>query len=324
MTVRLTWQLGFNDAASGCPCLSEYHIVDGRPEYRVGYTEYRQGYLEGTRTRGDEAEPTRPKAKGNTWPSQATYDSLGQAYARERAADSVNREYPLGEVQETLAKQGLSRKTAGEAARNVAPFQEQAHKAVSNGMIVEGVVICAIGLLATLLSYAFAPGRYYIIALGPILYGGWRIFQGLNAYTQPSADASNPLSPLANSLSSQITLEEAATALGRQVLIVSQAMTNGFLETLADTKDDTSSEKDKVSHLEIQADFLCLYSHLVDRIAVGTLGAERRNELMDLMFPTLAASLAEAYFGGSDEIRDQYYLMMFKHLDGFSAEFWQY
>ena len=97
MTKRLTWQMGFDDAVSGGPSHSEYCFVDGRPEYRVGYTEYRQRYLEGTRARAGECETGRPQTTGDVQLSSTADILLRRAYPQDQAANTTTNRTQLHE-----------------------------------------------------------------------------------------------------------------------------------------------------------------------------------------------------------------------------------
>lgn len=62
MSNILTRERGLADALAGRPSESEYRLVNGLPEHQYGYTEYREGYVEGLRRREGALSP--PAQKG--------------------------------------------------------------------------------------------------------------------------------------------------------------------------------------------------------------------------------------------------------------------
>jgi hypothetical protein len=120
----------------------------------------------------------------------------------------------------------------------------------------------------------------------------------------------------------RLTLQEAAAELGGSILAVTQESGRAILKLVAEKEGESSGPPP--SHLEVQADFLCFYAHLVDRVAFTAIGPERRSQLMDLIFPNLAQSLAITYFPERPDAQREYSALMLRTMDEFSAEYMHY
>lgn len=87
-------------------------------------------------------------------------------------------------VVDELTKRGLSRDTARTVVQKLNEVRRRAKREAAYANMGKGGVICLIGIVVTVATYASAAsspnGGSYVIAWGAILFGGIRFLQGLS------------------------------------------------------------------------------------------------------------------------------------------------
>jgi hypothetical protein len=87
---------------------------------------------------------------------------------------------PRAAVEEVLRSQGFDAASASAIVDRADQTKNERRAAGKRQMIV-GAVICAIGLIVTIVSYTAVEhgGGTYVVAWGAIVFGGIRFFRGL-------------------------------------------------------------------------------------------------------------------------------------------------
>jgi hypothetical protein len=96
------------------------------------------------------------------------------------AKDVLRQGMPRAAVEEVLRAQGFDAASASAIVERADQTKNERRAAGQRQMIMGGV-ICAIGLIVTIVSYTAVEhaGGTYVVAWGAIIFGGIRFFRGL-------------------------------------------------------------------------------------------------------------------------------------------------
>jgi hypothetical protein len=99
------------------------------------------------------------------------------------AAEQVVAGAPASEIERQLVEKGYDSEAAGAVVARLKEARSQGRREAAHQNLLIPALWCLGGIVVTVLTYSMATnlgGAKYVIAVGPILYGGYRLFTGLS------------------------------------------------------------------------------------------------------------------------------------------------